>query len=177
MDQLNGLPYLDAVVRETFRLLAPVQTTARQAMKDDVIPLSESFVDLCGQRHDALRVRKGQTIIIPIVAINKDKNLWGEDAEEFKPERWAKLPEAVTSIPGAWGNMLTFLGGPHACIGLRFTIIETKAILFTLLRAFEFELAVPKEDILIKRGFAVHRPVVRGKEGNQLPCLIRPAMN
>ncbi|KAL0576500.1 hypothetical protein V5O48_005475 [Marasmius crinis-equi] len=174
MDQLNALSYLDAVVRETLRLLGPVQGTTRQAMQDDVIPLSQPFVDRYGREHNVLEVKKGQEIIIPLLAINKDKSLWGEDAEEFRPERWANLPEAVNAIPGVWGNMMTFLGGPHACIGWRFTIVETKALIFTLLRAFEFELAVPTEDILIKRGFAVHRPVVRGKKGNQLPVVIKP---
>ncbi|KAK1215344.1 hypothetical protein PQX77_022050 [Marasmius sp. AFHP31] len=174
MDQLNALPYLDAVVRETLRLLAPVQATIREATRDDVIPLSQPFVDQYGQRHDVLEIKKGQSVSIPIIAINKDKALWGSDAEEFKPERWENLPEAVTSIPGVWGNMMTFLGGPHGCIGWRFTIVETKALLFTLLRAFEFEFAVPKDDVLIKRGFAVHRPMVRGKEGSQLPVIIKP---
>ncbi|KAL0574562.1 hypothetical protein V5O48_007399 [Marasmius crinis-equi] len=173
MDQLNALPYLDAVVRETLRVLAPVQSTVREAMKDDVIPLGKPYVDRYGREHDVLEVKKGQGIIIPLLAINKDKSLWGEDAEDFKPERWENLPEAVNAIPGVWGNLMTFLGGPHACIGWRFTIVETKALLFTLFRAFEFELAIPQEDILIKRGFAVHRPVVRGKEGNQLPVVIR----
>ncbi|KAL0577109.1 hypothetical protein V5O48_004862 [Marasmius crinis-equi] len=176
MDQLNALPYLDAVVRETLRVLAPVQNTIREAMKDDVIPLSQPFVDRYGREHHSVEVKRGQTIIVPILAINKDKTLWGEDAEEFKPERWENLPEAVTAIPGVWGNMMTFLGGPHACIGWRFSIVETKALIFTLLRGFEFELDVPKEDILIKRGFAVHRPVVRGKEGNQLPVIIKPVV-
>lgn len=58
--------------------------------------------------------------------MHRDKALWGEDAREFKPERWlgSKMPEAVASIPGIWSNMLTFLGGPRACIGYRFTLVE-----------------------------------------------------
>ncbi|KAL0061794.1 hypothetical protein AAF712_011311, partial [Marasmius tenuissimus] len=83
MDRLNALPYLDAVVRETLRLLAPVTFTLRQAMEDDVIPLGAPFVDRYGRRHESLEVKKGQSVIIPILAINKDKSLWGEDAEEF----------------------------------------------------------------------------------------------
>ncbi|KAJ8096179.1 hypothetical protein PM082_000087 [Marasmius tenuissimus] len=174
IDKLSALPYLDAVIRETLRILAPVQTTIRKATKDDVIPLSKPFLDRYGREHDTLQVKKGQNILIPIIAINKDKSLWGQDAEEFKPERWENLPEEVSSIPGVWGNLMTFLGGPRACIGWRFAIFEIKVLLFTLLRAFEFDLAVPEDDILIKRGFAVHRPSVRGKEGNQLPVIIKP---
>ncbi|KAL0575360.1 hypothetical protein V5O48_006611 [Marasmius crinis-equi] len=174
MEDLNALPYLDGVVRETLRLLAPVPATLGVAMKDDVIPLDEPYVDIYGKKHHELKVKKGQEISIQILALNKDRSLWGEDAEEFKPERWQSLPEAVSSIPGVWGNLMTFLGGPRSCIGWRFSLVEMRALLFTLIRAYEFELLVPKEDVLIKRAFPVNRPVVRGSKGNELPMIIRP---
>ena len=69
-------------------------------------------------------LKKGQTVIIPIGTINQDEAIWGEDAKEFKPERWECVPEGSHSIPGVWGNMLTFLGGPKACIGYRFSVVE-----------------------------------------------------
>ena len=43
---------------------------------------------------------------------------------DFRPERWESVPEASSAVPGVWGNMLTFLGGPRACIGFRFSLIE-----------------------------------------------------
>ena len=48
MDDLNGLPYLDAVVRETLRLYSPVAAAVREASKDDCIPLSKPFTDKKG---------------------------------------------------------------------------------------------------------------------------------
>ena len=65
-------------------------------------------------------------LFVPILAANRSQELWGPDAKEFRPERWLASgpPEAVSTIPGVWGNMLTFLGGPRACIGYRFTLIE-----------------------------------------------------
>ena len=84
MDELNALPYLDAVVRETMRVHAPVPSSIRIATRDDVIPLSTPYVDVHGQVHDAVRVSKGTPIFIPILAINRSKALWGEDAHEFK---------------------------------------------------------------------------------------------
>jgi hypothetical protein len=52
-----------------------------------------------------------------------------------------------------------------------------KALLFTLVRAFEFELAVPASDIT-KKSTIVQRPVLRSdpKAGNQLPLVIRPVV-
>ncbi|KDR81931.1 hypothetical protein GALMADRAFT_135320 [Galerina marginata CBS 339.88] len=175
MDELNALPYLDAVVRETLRVHPPVPSTMRVATRDDVLPLEKPIRDKYGNLLDSIRIRKGQSLFIPILALNRAKSIWGEDASEFKPERWEKIPEAVGSIPGIWGNMMTFLGGPHACIGYRFSLVEMKALLFTLIRAFEFELAVPPDD-LIKKAVMVQRPLVKSdpKGGNQLPVILRP---
>ncbi|KAF9077282.1 cytochrome P450 [Rhodocollybia butyracea] len=174
MDELNSLPYLDHVVRETLRVHAPVTGTMRVATKDDVIPLGTPFVDKKGVERDSISIQKGQTIFIPILALNRDKSLWGEDAMEFKPERWDKLPEAVTSIPGVWGNLMTFLGGARACIGYRFSLAEMKSLLFILIRNFEFELAVPPEDITAK-STVVQRPRLRSEydAGSQLPLLVK----
>ena len=93
----------------------------------------------------------------------------------YRPERWEKPPEAANSIPGVWGNMLSFLGGPHSCIGYRFSIVEMKALLFTLVRAFEFDLGVEPTDIG-KRSAVVQRPFVLSKkeQGSQMPMVIRP---
>ena len=48
MDDLNGLPYLDAIVRETMRCYSPLSVVARAAHKDDIIPLSKPFTDKKG---------------------------------------------------------------------------------------------------------------------------------
>ncbi|KAG6823565.1 hypothetical protein H0H93_003423, partial [Arthromyces matolae] len=69
------------------------------------------------------RIAKGETLLIPIAAINRDKTIWGDDAHEFRPERWETVPEEANRIPGVWGNVLTFLGGPRACIGYRFSLV------------------------------------------------------
>ena len=79
MDELNSLPYLDAFVRETLRVHAPVPATTRIAMRDGFIPLSEPV----GGK-DYVEVSKGQVIFINILALNRSRKLWGDDAKEFK---------------------------------------------------------------------------------------------
>ncbi|KAH9483655.1 Cytochrome P450 monooxygenase 169 [Psilocybe cubensis] len=175
MDELNSLPYLDAVVRETLRVHSPVGSTIRVAVKDDIIPLGKPVRDRNGKLLDGIPVRKGQSFLIPVLALNRDKSIWGSDAGEFKPERWQNTPPRAGSIPGVWGNMMSFLGGPRACIGYRFSLVEMKALLFTLIRAFEFELGVPKEDI-IKKTSLVQRPLLKSDmaAGNQMPLILKP---
>ncbi|KAH9842389.1 cytochrome P450 [Rhodofomes roseus] len=176
MDELNALPYLEAVVRETMRVYAPVSATIRNAGSDSVIPLERPYVDTKGNLCDSVRIPKGTRVAIPIMPINKSRDLWGPDAHEFKPERWmtGTIPEAAHQIPGVWGNMLTFLGGPRACIGYRFSLIEMKALLFALVRSFEFELALPKEEITKLAGL-VDRPFVRAEKekGARLPLKVK----
>ncbi|KAJ7926750.1 cytochrome P450, partial [Mycena leptocephala] len=175
MDELNSLPYLEAVIRETMRLHSPILYTQRMAMEDDVLPLSKPYVDREGKSHDSLLIPKGQMMHIPILAVNTDKEIWGEDATEFKPERWEKVPDSASAIPGVWANVLTFFAGPHNCIGYRFSLVEMKALLFTLIRTFEFEPAVPGGIGALATGLLQRPTVLTGTEkGKGLPLIVKP---
>ena len=54
MDTLNGLPYLDSVVRETMRLYSPVAGTFRVAMNDDSIPTDVQWTDTTGAMRNSV---------------------------------------------------------------------------------------------------------------------------
>ncbi|KAI0833830.1 cytochrome P450 [Trametes gibbosa] len=174
IEELSSLRYLDSVLREVIRLYPVLPSSLRIATEDTLVPLGEP-VNINGQAHDRIWVEKGTPIVISILAMNRDKSLWGEDAFEFKPERWDNLPETVSGIPGIWANNLTFMGGQHACLGYRFSLNETKVAVYTLLRAFEFELGLPAEDVgrtptMLMRPMRLSDP----DSGPQLPMLVRP---
>ncbi|KAI0667898.1 cytochrome P450 [Trametes maxima] len=173
-DELAALRYLDCVVREVVRLHPSAPSSIRVAAEDTTLPLRDS-VHIRGQAHDRISVTKGTPIVLPILAMNRDRALWGEDAFEFRPERWDSLPETVSGIPGVWGNTLSFWGGQHACIGYRFALNQMRFIVFKLLREFEFELACPPEDIG-KSSTVVVRPMKQSEpeKGPQLPMYVRP---
>jgi cytochrome P450 len=60
--------------------------------------------------------------------VNRAPALWGADAPEWRPARWMDgAAAALPQIPGVWGNTLSFLGGPRACIGFRFALNEYAA--------------------------------------------------
>ncbi|EJD52005.1 cytochrome P450 [Auricularia subglabra TFB-10046 SS5] len=173
MDELNGLPYLDAVVRETLRVYSVVASTIRIAAEDDVVPLSTPYTDRKGNTRNEIRVMKGDTIFLPILALNRAPDIWGEDAHLFRPERWTTIPEAAKAIPGVLLGLETFIGGPRSCIGYRFAVLEMKALVFHIMRTFEVQLAVPVDQIA-SRSQIVARPLLKTDNTNQLPVKLTP---
>ncbi|VDC07230.1 unnamed protein product [Peniophora sp. CBMAI 1063] len=176
MDDLNSLVTLDNVLREVLRLYAPVTTFQRDVKQDTTIPLGTPIVDKYGVTRSEISVAKGDQVSFPIRIVNRSVEIWGEDAHEFRPSRWTdSAPEAAHGLPSVYSNLMTFGAGAHACIGFRFSIIEAKAILFSIFRNFEVELAVEPDDI-VRRVAIVGRPTVANspQEGVQLPILIRP---
>ncbi|KAF8974541.1 cytochrome P450 [Flammula alnicola] len=118
---LKDLQFLDCVVMESLRVMPPVPMTVRVAAKTDYI--------------DGMLVPKGTLFYIPIRVVNTWKDIWGEDAEQFNPQRWLNLPKNYHPA----FSMLSFIAGPHACIGKTMSIIEMKAVLAALIVNFEFE--------------------------------------
>ncbi|KAI0656511.1 cytochrome P450 [Cubamyces menziesii] len=174
MDELMSLPYLDMVVREILRLHTPITSTIRTANKCDVIPLETPFRGLDGRMHHSVEVPEGTIMIIPFMAIHRSKAIWGPDTSDFRQVGVLSPPKASGNIPGAWSHLLSFGGGPRACIGFRFALVEMKALIFTLLRVFEFTPAVGSAEISTMPGIVL-RPCLKSvpEEGSQMPLLVR----
>ncbi|EJF57983.1 cytochrome P450 [Dichomitus squalens LYAD-421 SS1] len=107
-DELSQLPYLDAVCRETLRLYPTAYLSVREARMDTVLPFSEPVCGVDGTLLYEILVPKGTILWSYIRACNTNKALWGEDALEWKPERWLQpLPQAVEDarVPGTYSNL------------------------------------------------------------------------
>ncbi|KAG9096906.1 cytochrome P450-dit2 [Ceratobasidium sp. UAMH 11750] len=140
-DELNALPYLDAVCREVLRIYPPGVILERQPNKDWVIPLRYPITGKDGSELRAIKVKKGTHIYLGVREANRCKETWGQDADEFRPERWLEtLPSSVADAktPGVYSSMMTFSAGPRACIGFKFSLLELKIVLSSLIRSFEF---------------------------------------
>ncbi|RSH95125.1 hypothetical protein EHS25_000211 [Saitozyma podzolica] len=196
IETVSALPYMDAVVREGLRLLPPAPSTVREASEDAVVPLGTPINGRDGKMIDSIRLNKGTTIFVlggcedaipdgtvAIMAVNHSTEIWGADALEFNPDRFARIssdsdPEKAhiaNQVPGVWGNLLTFLGGTRNCIGYRFALAEIKVILFVLMRSFTFE-NLPSKPEIEKKTAIVMRPRIKGEEaaGLQMPLLVKP---
>lgn len=140
---LDKLPYLHAVCSELLRVYSPVPLTLREAAKDTTI---------IGQF-----VPKGTKVILAPWAVNMSKELWGEDASEFNPDRW--LGPGRTNTGGAESNyaFLTFLHGPRSCIGQAFAKAEFACLLAATVGRFEMELE-DKDMVIVIKGGVTARP-------------------
>ncbi|GAA5971155.1 hypothetical protein JCM11641_004165 [Rhodosporidiobolus odoratus] len=180
--ELESLPYLDAVTREVLRLDSPVSATIRRAAHDDLIPLSSPIPSALDPTKTIshITVKAGQTVFIAVRAVNENPKIFGEDAHEFRPERWLESEtdagKKIEGNVGVYSNMLTFLAGPRSCIGYRFALLELKSILSVLLDDFEF--APRNDDLKIRRrSQIVTRPLIVGEEelGCRMPLKVRLA--
>lgn len=97
---------------------------------DDVIPLSKSIQTADGQFVDSIFVAKDSVVYIPITAINRSEALWGKNAKVFDPTRW--LDESISQQKASeiigYRHLLTFGGGPRACLGRTFALTEFKVM-------------------------------------------------
>ncbi|KAI9364956.1 cytochrome P450 [Zopfochytrium polystomum] len=115
-----AVPYATAVMRETLRLYPPVPFNTKQAVADDVLP-------------GGIRVRKGMSLNWGPYALGRNKKVWGEDAREFRPERWLEMQH----VPSAYAYNV-FNAGPRVCLGKNFAEIEVVFVVVELLRRFRF---------------------------------------
>ncbi|KAK0231468.1 cytochrome P450 [Armillaria fumosa] len=139
-DHIQSLSYLDVVCREGLRLHPAGPRTDRIALEDDVLPLSQPLTTVDGDIVSSIAIKAGQVFQIPSVVQNTDPNVWGEDAAEFKPERWLRsdgVPSADQLPSGPYGNVASFLDGPRSCIGWRLALLEFKIIICLVIRHFE----------------------------------------
>jgi cytochrome P450 len=97
-DDSGRLPYLDAVVRETLRLLPPARHIDRCPIAD---------VTIAGAR-----VRAGSNLLVSPLVTHRDPALYDRPSA-FVPERW--LGPGGAELPR--GSYLPFGAGPHACLG------------------------------------------------------------
>ncbi|KAJ5173170.1 cytochrome P450 alkane hydroxylase [Penicillium capsulatum] len=122
-DAVMNMTYLRYVVQETLRLFPPIATNSRMANKDTVLPVGGG-----PDGQSPLFVAKNNVVTYSTYVMHRRKELFGEDADEFRPERWETLR------PG-W-EYLPFNGGPRICPGQKFALTESSYTIARLLHFF-----------------------------------------
>lgn len=85
-EDLRNMKYLNWVLKEALRLNPPVATNAREAIRDTVLPRGGG-----PDGNDPVFVTKGMVFRYMPWVMHRRKDVFGEDAEAFRPERWEDL--------------------------------------------------------------------------------------
>lgn len=136
--ELKSLPYLRATLNETQRLYPSAPENDRQTMTDTTLPLG-------GGPDQKLPVflKKDTVVHWSTFALHRRKDLYGDDAEEFRPERWLDGPNGEKGLRVSW-EYIPFNGGPRVCIGQQFALMEVSYLTVRLVRECEKIEAVEK---------------------------------
>ncbi|KAJ6633420.1 putative cytochrome P450 9f2 [Pseudolycoriella hygida] len=126
-DVIQRMKYLDMVVSETLRMWPPAIAFDRVCSKE------YTFQDFDGNN---ITIKKGENLSFPTIGIHRDERYY-PNPSRFDPERFSDENKANINSQA----YLPFGSGPRNCIGSRFALMETKALIFYLLNSFTLEVS------------------------------------
>ncbi|KAF7362982.1 Cytochrome P450 [Mycena venus] len=135
------------------------------------------LVTKSGKTITELSIPENTVLVVSLAGYNRNKDVFGEDADKFNPQRWldGSLQEKATTKLGVYGNLMTFSSGHRACIGWRFAVYEHQAFLIELVKNFEFSMDPTLASKIRREAGLVMLPTISGEIdlGPQLPVIIK----
>ncbi|KAM0069200.1 putative abieta-7,13-dien-18-ol hydroxylase [Helianthus debilis subsp. tardiflorus] len=137
---LEKMHYLHASLTETLRLYPAVPLDGKSAEKDDVLP-------------DGYKIKKGDGVGYMAYPMGRMTYIWGEDAEDFRPERWLNNGVFQPETPF---KFTAFQGGPRICLGKEFAYRQMKILAAFLVHFFKFKLVDESKEATYRTMFTLH---------------------
>ncbi|KAB8230800.1 cytochrome P450 [Aspergillus alliaceus] len=146
--ETKGLPFLCAVVKEVFRIHPPIGTPFPRTVPPPGATICGHFLP------------GGCDVGFSMWALGRNKTVFGDDVDAFRPERWMDSKEKITSYEKA---DLAFSAGLTTCLGKHIALFEIQKTLVELFRNFEINLANPFQPCMTNNilTFVVHNMPVR----------------
>ncbi|MEP7300380.1 MAG: cytochrome P450 [Caldimonas sp.] len=145
LEHMGKLRYIEQILMESLRIWPTAPAFALRAREDTVL----------GGRY-AISRRDTMMVLTPM--LHRDTRVWGDDVEDFRPERFAA--EAMEQMaPNAWKP---FGNGQRACIGRPFAMQEAVLLIAMILQRFDlieddpsYQLSVAETLTLKPEGFRI----------------------
>ncbi|CCC09088.1 hypothetical protein SMACR_03083 [Sordaria macrospora] len=139
-NQAQNLSYLQACLKEAMRVRPAVGLNITRLVPPEGAELDGHFFP------------GGTSIAANGWVLHRDKTTFGQDADEWRPERWLENEEEARRMER---YMFQFGGGSHLCIGRNLALLEINKVVPRLLRDYRFELAHPGRDLKANASFFV----------------------
>ncbi|KAA6409046.1 MAG: cytochrome P450 alkane hydroxylase [Lasallia pustulata] len=128
---LRNMKYLQNVLKEILRLYPSVPVNSRTALKTTVLPTGGG-----PDRRSPVLIPKGSAVAYSVYTMHRRPDLYGMDAELFRPERWDEdMPLNQNETNAKWGY-LPFNGGPRVCLGMDFALTEAAYTIVRLIQRY-----------------------------------------
>ncbi|KAL6251440.1 hypothetical protein RBB50_001649 [Rhinocladiella similis] len=135
----KSMSYLDAVIKEGFRMHPAVGQLLERHVPKGGITLGDTFIP------------EGTIVGMNPWVAARNREVYGPDADIFRPERWLEAtPEQVQLMDR---TSLTFGHGSRTCIGKNISLLEIHKLIPQLLRRYNIEFANPEQDWRIHGGW------------------------
>jgi cytochrome P450 len=126
LEALKSMKYLRACINESLRLHPPIPRNSREALRDTTLPVGGGADGTA-----PILVPQGTQVGYQVFSMHRRKDVYGEDADEFVPERWTER-----NLRPGWA-FLPFNGGPRICIGQQFALNLASYVVCRLVQRFE----------------------------------------
>ncbi|XP_059664641.1 7-deoxyloganic acid hydroxylase-like [Cornus florida] len=123
-DGIHCLKVVTMILWEVLRLYPPIVELTKTTLEETKM----------GQYN----IPAGVQLMVPQAILHQDHELWGEDAKEFNPERFA---EGVSKAVKSQVSFFPFSWGPRMCPGQNFAMLEGKLAIALILQRFSFQLS------------------------------------
>ncbi|KAK3986726.1 cytochrome P450 [Cladorrhinum sp. PSN332] len=128
--EARSLPYLQAIIKEGLRIYPAVA-----GLMPKVVPPG-------GDTFKGVHLPEGTWIGYCAWGVMRRRDVWGDDAAEFRPERWLEAePDKLKVMESTLE--LTFSYGRWQCLGKTIAYMELNKLFVELLRRFDFVLLDP----------------------------------
>nr|BAK74846.1 flavonoid 3', 5' hydroxylase [Gentiana triflora] len=131
---IPNLPYLQAICKETFR-------------KHPSTPLNLPRIASEPCDVNGYYIPKGTRLNVNIWAIGRDPSVWGDNPNEFDPERFLYGRNAKIDPRGNHFELIPFGAGRRICAGTRMGILLVEYILGTLVHSFDWKLGFSEDEL------------------------------